>query len=119
MDINSQKYQILTSFPNSNDKHTDYVLVYKELTESDDIDFKLKCSANREIFFERLAKESIEVYKIERQTNEFKVTFALLHCKTERLLREAELINLEMKLKMVCFYYNFKIFFQIFKYYLN
>ena len=95
-------YQILTSFPNTNDKHIDYVLVYENLDSVPNGRFKKKCLANRKIFFDRLQKESFEIYTLEAKSKNDDMTYALLHCATERLLKQAEYINLEMKLKMVC-----------------
>lgn len=99
--MESKSNQILTSFPNANDKHIDYVLVYKKFPDKENSRFKKKCNENRQKFFERLENETIEVYNIEKKNEKDEFVYALLHCSTERLLKEAEYLNLEMKLKPV------------------
>ena len=99
--MESKNNQILTSFPNANDKHIDYVLVYRRFPDEESNRFKKKCLENRQKFFERLENETIEVYDIEMKNEKDEFVYALLHCSTERLLKEAEYINLEMKLKSV------------------
>ena len=89
----SAGYQLLTSFPNANEKHIDYVLVYQNLDSAPNSRFKKKCLANRKIFFDRLQKESIEVQTIEAKSSKEDLIYALLHCDTERLLKQAEYIN--------------------------
>ncbi len=98
---NQTNYQILTSFPNANEKHIDYVLVYENLDSVPKSRFKKKCLANRKIFFDRLEKESFEIYTLEAKSNKEDLIYALLHCDNERLLKQAEYMNLEMKLKTV------------------
>ena len=94
--------QLLTSFPNRNDKHIDYVIVYDKLDENEFYTFdNQQKHAVRRAFFDRLTGESFDIYQIEhKKCNRTKV-FTLLHCSTERLLEEAELIRLEMILKNV------------------
>lgn len=105
MELNS--YQVLTSLPNANDKHIDYVLVYRNIADDDtkiNRRFKRKCNENRKRFFERLEKETFEIKNIQMDDEKNEV-YALLHCSTERLLKEAEYTNLEMKLKKVNYFY--------------
>lgn len=98
-------YQILTSFPNDNSKHIDYVLIYRDLNDTgNDDDFRFKCRNSRKKFFDRLAAESFEIYNIDVNRSKSTYTYVLLHCKTDRLLMEAEHINLEMKLKTVSYW---------------
>ena len=87
--------QILTSFPNLNEKHIDYVIVYKVL---DEITENEECLKTRDEFFKQLQKESFDIYNI---TTEEKLIYCLLHCQTNRLLHEAENIHLRMQLKNV------------------
>lgn len=93
--------QILTSFPNNNMKHIDYVIVYEEprdrLDEQD-----LKIIQKRKEFFENLKENSFELVDLEVDIgNGKKRVFSLLHCPLNRLLQEAEHIRLEMRLKNV------------------
>ena len=58
MEVNN-KYQVLTSLPNANEKHIDYVLVYRNIDDNDtkiNKRFKRKCIENRRRFFDRLEK---------------------------------------------------------------
>jgi hypothetical protein len=106
--MESNKYQVLTSLPNANDKHIDYVLVYRNIADDDtkiNRRFKRKCIENRKRFFERLEKETFEIKKIQMDDEKNEFVYALLHCSTERLLKEAEYTNLEMKLKKVNYFY--------------
>jgi hypothetical protein len=98
--------QELTSFPNDNLKHIDYVIVY-EVHSNDNPDEKInEINKMREDFFIQLKKESIDIYTIEYEENDKKYIYALLHCSLDRLLQEAETIKLEMKLKNVRFLFN-------------
>ena len=106
MDL-KQNYQVLTSFPNQNEKHIDYVFVCKKLDDLNDSSrFKKKCLENRKFFFDYLEKDSFEIYNIDAN-NDKKEIFTLLHCKTDRLLKEAEYINLKMKIKSVILIFFF------------
>ena len=90
--------QFLTSFPNQNEKHIDFVIAYKPLEV---------CPANTEAlnkrseFFNELKKESFDVFYIDSSTTNDQSCYALLHCHTERLLKEAEAVRLKMQLKNV------------------
>ena len=90
--------QILTSFPNQNEKHIDYVICYKKIDESVQIDEEShKKGLARQAFFKKLKEEKFDIHEIVHK----KMVFVLLHCQMERLLEEAEMIRLEMKLKDV------------------
>ena len=94
--------QLLTSFPNRNDKHIDYVIVYDKLEETDF--YTLENQQKRVVrraFFEKLRAENFEIYEIEHKKYNRTRVFTLLNCSIERLLEEAELIRLEMTLKDV------------------
>ena len=99
---NKTNPQNLTSFPNQNEKHIDYVIYYEKL---DDVDVNdsdsLKKDTARKAFFAALKAENIDVYEIEEKQDEKTFIFALLHCSIERLLEEAELTRHEMVLKNV------------------
>jgi hypothetical protein len=97
---NTRNRQILTSFPNSNAKHIDYVIAYKE-GNNDDPDKKAEIESMRNAFFEALVNETIDISYIRFEKNEQIQVYALLHCPVERLLKEAEAMKLEMKLKNV------------------
>ena len=100
--------QILTSFPNQNNKHIDYVLVYEKFQFFTDEDIKcakdlsnFRKTTGREAFFKALKAEQFEIYEIEQKLDEKILVFSLLNCSTERLLDEAELTRHEMVLKNV------------------
>ncbi|RNA37458.1 hypothetical protein BpHYR1_031974 [Brachionus plicatilis] len=92
--------QITSCFPNDNTKRIDYVIFYKYSEQSvDSEDFKLK-ETNRNNFLDAVQKESIILnkelkFKTKNETNHY----ILLHCPLERLLKQAERIKLEMRLK--------------------
>ena len=92
--------QISTSFPNDNDKHIDYVVVYKKIANAtSEKDFEKE--KYRQLFFQQIEKESIEFMELSDSDfyeNGSKLVFVLLHCPLKRLLVEAEAIGLEMKL---------------------
>ena len=94
--------QSLTSFPNQNDKHIDYVLVYEKPTRADN-DFTLghKKETARRAIFAALKAEKFDVLDIEDTHGGKTVVYSLLHCSIERLLEEAEITRLEMVLKNV------------------
>jgi hypothetical protein len=99
--IKSEEPQILTSFPNNNSKHIDYVIKYEERTISDHK--QLEHESYRKLFFDEIKKQSIEIYPLEVKSHGKRHIYALLHCPMERLLVEAETIKLEMNLKTVLF----------------
>jgi hypothetical protein len=93
---------ILTSFPDDNSKHIDYIITYKKLNDKDDD--KGRIEKLRDQFFKKLIRESFDIYYLDlnlSRKNKSNVVFALLHCPNERLLKEAEIVRLEMKLKNV------------------
>ena len=95
--------QIGTSFPGDNNKHIDYVIKYKH--EYDDASTKQK----RINFFNRLKEEGLETYeiKIENKDEKCDTVYVLVNCSLDRLLKEAENIKLEMRLKTVNLNINF------------
>jgi hypothetical protein len=94
-DVDTQR---LNCFPNSNEKHIDYVIScrYNESDEGSP-SFEHK-EAIRNHFVERLKEESIEVYVIREKERDKIAVFYLVHCPPERLLIEAERVKLEMKI---------------------
>lgn len=95
--------QCLTSFPDENNKHIDYVIVYKKFNDTElKNKKKLRTHRMRELFFDKLEKETLEIYEI-KFTDEKgdPYVYALLHCPIERLLEEAAQLNYEIKLKNV------------------
>ena len=92
--------QNLTSFPNQNRKHIDYVLVFEEEKPSAEEEIK---KAIRQAFNEALKNESFEIYRIEHACDNKKLIFILLNCPDERLLDEAEIMKIQMTLKNVSF----------------
>lgn len=96
----NSKRQILTSFPDQNEKHIDFVIAYEQLNNSPE---DQECLKKRAEFFKELEKESFNIYDINPQSTHDKFGYVLLNCSTERLLREAESIHLKMPLKEVNF----------------
>lgn len=94
--------QVLTSLPNSNKKHIDYVLFYELPDDVSSPNF-IKTEQRREQFFTQLKRESFEIYNLEqtRISDGKRQIISLLHCPVKRLMREAELLRIEMKLKNV------------------
>lgn len=99
----SNKIQILTSFPNMNSKHIDYIIFYELFDKNDKTNpDKIKAERKRKQFFLQLKRESFEICNIEQQGKDGqKYIFALLHCPLKRLMKEAELMRIEMRLKNV------------------
>ena len=98
------KIQKLTCFPNQNDKHIDYVIVYEEDFSLQDEQQKQpneNSTRMRENFFAKLRQEQFEIHFIESIEDKKKTIYALLHCSIERLYEEAEAFRLEMRLKNV------------------
>ena len=97
-------HQCLTSFPDENNKHIDYVIVYQELSDQEINKSKKNSRIQkiRDLFFQKLQKESLEIYDIPFKNDKGQsFVYSLLHCPMERLLEELEQLNFEMKLKNV------------------
>lgn len=94
----SENHPIFTNFPD-NTKKIDYVFKYDKPLEID-ADF-IEKESYRILFFEEVKKQSIEIYNLEIKTDTKIIAYMLLNANIERLLDEAELIKLEMKLKTV------------------
>lgn len=90
--------QLLTSFPNDNDKHIDYVIAFKDVEVGAHNGLLL---TKRFEFFNELKKESFDLYPIESSGMTGHFNYMLLHCPTDRLLLEAETMRLKMRLKSV------------------
>ena len=99
MKVHKGFVQACTSFPNNNKKHIDFVLTYQEKLANEDENDEKEMSI-REEFFTQLTIEKVESFEIEYENKDgVRKIMKLLHCPLERLLIEAEKINLEMPLK--------------------
>jgi hypothetical protein len=80
-------------FPGDNNKIIDFVIYFKETDDG-------KVKNNRRHFFRQLEKEDIETFfiKVEGRTPGTKNIFALLNCSSDRLMAEAERLELEVPL---------------------
>jgi hypothetical protein len=94
----SGNHSIFTNFPDST-KKIDYVLKYDKPLEID-ADF-IEKESYRILFLEEVKKQSIEIYNLEIKIDTKIIVYVLLNANIERLLEEAELVKLEMKLKTV------------------
>ena len=102
--LNSHVRQSLTSFPQTNNRHIDYVIAYERLSGGDEAKNPkyIEMEEMREEFFDHLRKESFHIYTIEYKKSANRlVVFALLHCPDERLLKEAYALRLDLRLKKV------------------
>lgn len=94
-------HQVLTSFPNNNDKRIDYVIYYNyELKKTHRAEFG-KIELVRKSFFDRLKEEGLEIQFIRMKEDDELHVYVLIHCPVPRLLREAERLKFEMRLKNV------------------
>ena len=93
--------QILTSFPNQNHYHIDYVICYERLDEKNLSSKNQEKNLVQKIFFEKLKEEKFNIYEIKSKSDSKTLIYCLLNCSKERLLKEAELTRLEMTLKNV------------------
>ena len=92
--------QLLTSFPNQNDKLIDYVIVYEKPGDEKEKHFERKKIVQK-AFFDKLKSQGFDIYEIEDKHHEKTIVFALLNCSMDRLLEEAELSRLELIIKNV------------------
>ena len=95
---NVNKRQMLNYFPN-NAKHIDYVIYYKEIEDAEK-----QIESNRKKFFKKLELEQFDLYFLKQndvKNSNVKHVFVLLNCSLERLMEEAERLNLELPLKQV------------------
>ncbi|CAF0912236.1 unnamed protein product [Brachionus calyciflorus] len=92
-------FQILSNLPNQRDKHIDYVIFYEKFTEIISDPKKVQIDKKRTEFFAQLIFEGFEIYNIEETIGEKKYIYALLHCSIGRLMKEAENMRLELRLK--------------------
>jgi hypothetical protein len=101
--------QILTSFPNDNEKHIDYVILYKQFSDAElKSRKKQRIERMRQLFFEKLRRESFDIYYLNfLDVDNQNYVYALLNCSTERLLEEFSHLNYELQLKNVRPYHKF------------
>ncbi len=98
--------QLLTSFPNQNNKTIDYVILYERLEENIDENLGKK-EIVQKAFFNNLASQGFEIYELEKRLEGKTIVYALLNCNSmDRLLEEAELVRLYLKLKNVINFYS-------------
>ena len=95
--------QLTTSFPGENHKPIDYVIVYKHSNKIDSKEKKEKDQV-RQSFFDKLRDEKLELKHLEFRSNTEMHNYVLIHCPLERLMKEAQLIKLQMRLKNVCIF---------------
>jgi hypothetical protein len=98
--------QNITSFPNDNSKHIDYVIVYKFDPNNPDSE-ALEKDEMRKAFFRNLKYEGIQIYFIKFNADQEVHVYALLHAPLDTLLKEAERFNLQMRLNNVCINMNY------------
>ena len=93
--------QSLNYFPNNNKKHIDYVIYYKETPHINSCKEKVQF---RTKFFKQLMEEDFDFYYLkQKDVDDENVThvYVLLNCSLERLMDEAERMEIEMPLKPV------------------
>jgi hypothetical protein len=102
------KKQIGNYFPNTTDHHTDYVIYYQTHEQHhmhlyNNNFAEQEVDKVREMFFRVLVDDyKFKVHRISYKYHEFTDNYVLLSCSTDHLMREAERIKLELKLKTVC-----------------
>ena len=95
------EFRHLTSLPNANDKHIDYVIAYRVLDENES-ERNATIVEMREAFFDELKRQqSFEIHNVEYTNEKRTYVYALLHCPHERLLKEAQTMRLELRLKRI------------------
>ena len=93
--------QRLNYFPKRTNKHIDFVIYYKETTETQN---SKEIKKFRTKFFKQLKYEGFDLYYIkQRDFKDETVTYVyvLLNCSLDRLMDEAERMELELPLKLV------------------
>ncbi len=119
-ELSDLPFQICTSFPNDNSKHIDFVIHMRDKTEKiihlkentdeiineggkfsvDEINAYFSKLEAREAMMKEIRQEGIEIYEyppFEKGASTHR--YILLNCPNERLLKEAEEIKLQVKLK--------------------
>ena len=86
--------------PNDRTKHIDYVIYYFDKDNISEAELQQK-QTYRDEFFKKLEKEGFVIYYLRSNFDNKKNVYALLHCSLERLMKEAERLELEMRLKYV------------------
>lgn len=91
----------LNYFPKSHQKHIDFVIFYKETTETQN---SKEIKKFRTKFFKKLKHEGFDLYYIkQRDCDDDKImyVYVLLNCPLDRLMDEAERMALELPLILV------------------
>ena len=100
--------QLLTSFPNQNNKIIDYVIVYERLEDNIDENLGKKKKIVQKALFDNLASQGFEIYELEQRNEGKTIVYAMINCNSmDRLLEEAELARLYLKLKNVINFFSF------------
>jgi len=99
-----QKPQNCTCFPNDT-KRIDYVIVYNQ---NDGEKNETEKEPVRQVFFQKLREDGLDVEFIKFKTGKENHTYVLLHCPIERFMIEAERTNHEMKIDKVMLNLIFK-----------
>jgi hypothetical protein len=94
-----QAPQNSTCFPNDT-KRIDYVIVHNE---NEDDKKETEKESVRQMFFQKLREDGLDVEFIKFKTGKENHTYVLIHCPVERLMIEAERTNHEMKIDKVTF----------------
>ena len=99
----NKNLQLGKSFPGNNKKNIDYVIKYREKTNvnSKEHGKQLNIQELRKAFFKCLENEDFDIYYIRLKRSNYVKVYALLNCSVDRLLREAEAVKLQMRLKTV------------------
>lgn len=74
------KNQLLTSFPNDNSKHIDYVIVFEKIDEQTTDSNNQEKFLVRKAFFEKLKEENFNIYEIETESESKTLIYCLLNC---------------------------------------
>jgi hypothetical protein len=91
--------QLLNYFPTNPNKHIDFVIYYKETTETQN---SREIKKFRSKFFKKLKQEDFDLcYIKQRDTESLTYVYVLLCCSLDRLMDEAERMQLELPLKPV------------------
>ncbi len=87
---------LLNYFPDDQSKYNDYVIYYEE-NEKTTLEFRKKLNS----FKIKLINEGFKIKILEDKNGKKKSNYLLLHCSPERLMIEAERLELDVPLKNV------------------
>ena len=100
---NKEVQQFLNCFPKKNNKHIDYVIYYKETVETQS---SKEIKTFRSKFFKKLKQDGFDLDyirqpEIKNEKTKGTYVYVLLNCSLDRLMDEAERMELELPLKLV------------------